>query len=307
MIRWLEPDSVFQSSIFIFNPNKRMLRHLVLPSLLIAAGSGIFVSCQKSESGSVHPGKEEGPLTEIASIEKETGKKLFSTDLVLKDSSGLNEVVLRVASSSKVLLDQYLSTYNLSIRPLSGEQKSREKAEALRTPVQSDQSRQFSSTESKLNVIVTEPVSVHLQDKVAGYALKVNVKPAVLAELAKGGRVAADTIETHHVSNNWPSSFSLTTTTRYEGMYKRNGVRMARENKDKWYTSWYRVFYESPSGSGIIREWETFSVDPQPLDSPGIAAWNFYVDGPYRVKAKVRYVPYFAGSTEETGYWITFY
>jgi len=153
------------------------MKTFVRMAALCVAGASLLTACQK-EDKAVNLEKE--PQTVIELMEKEEGKTFFKKDLVLKDASGQNEVVLRVASQSEEVLNNYLTIHNLTISPVF-------KLSTETVTGQQPKPDQTTGVESKKKpdaLIVTEAISRKLQAGAIGYSLNVEVNNLKLLEVS---------------------------------------------------------------------------------------------------------------------------
>lgn len=244
--------------------------------LLCVAASSLLTACRKEEQVT-ELGQE--PKTAIEQMEKEAGKSFFKKDLVLRDASGQNEVLLRVASQSEEMLINYLAIHRLTITPIFKQSAGTVFTEQI-NPEQSKASEKITKPEA---TIVTEAISQKLEANAIGYSLGVEVDNSKLNDLSKKGRIMYLDLWAEHISEPWPTYLRLTVNPR--GRFIRNEIRMKITVKDAWYNFW--------------RDWFTYSdnwlyyhsteTDGQYMPSVPQTYTDVNVDGPWKARAEIVY------------------
>ena len=247
----------------------------------------IVVSCNKQNGVEVAPTQEKEPISVIDLMEKEEGIKYFKKDVVLRDASGDTEVVLRIASRNEGELNSYLKNYEFTVASVFEAGKDSDKV-----PDKHNTSDTQPDVTSAINV-VTESISVKLNDKAIGYKLGVGLRKSAITEMKKNGRIASYTSYGQHFSEAWPEQVKVTIKNINGGGI--NSIQIGLEHRWRWFNTW-QPFYD----------WLTLSSSSE---FPNI--WIYNVDGPWKLKARVYYYPFRCivctdGSIIEDGYSVEF-
>lgn len=209
-------------------------------------------------------------ISEIALLEEELQINLYKRDFILTDATGDNQVTLRVAAKEEDVLESYLSTVNFTMTPVFVNDYPIDQTlkKKLDVPIEQNKNENFSG-------IITEFVNEQLKNDVIGVRLNVEVK-----ENSENARMTYS-YSTTHTSNNWP------TLAKIETFGTAIEINYNFEAKNKALTSWYTGYLEVCKYNG----------NGGPDLSQCSHGWNqtpnqeniFWVDGPYRTRAVVRY------------------
>ena len=253
-----------------------------------ACFSVIMVGCSKQKGVEVAPTQQQEPTSVIDLMEKEEGVKYFKKDVVLRDASGKTEVVLRVASKDEDELSSYLKTYEFTVASVFEEGKNADK-----TAEKGKDSGSQSVAAGGMNVL-TESISVKLEDKAIGYRLGVGLKKSAIAEIKRNGRVASYSSYAQHISEVWPELAKVTVQNEYSGGVNR--IDIAIDQRWRWHYTWQPYY-----------GWQTLAT--QAIDDYRV--WFYGIDGPWKSRANVHYTPFYCnictdGSIVGTGYIVEF-
>lgn len=256
------------------------MKTFVRMAMLCVAGASLFTACRKDEQAT-ELGQE--PKTVIEQMEKEAGKPFFKKDLVLKDSSGMNQIVLRVASEQQDVLENYLAVYDIKLIPVFKKNQQEDAPQSLKPIQSSGNAAELNSGSS----VVTEVISKKLQEGATGYGLLVSVRNSAIAEMVKNGRIQNYQMFVQHTSDNWPTYLELFVYPRrypqYPNDFFPNTVLMKVRVKDAWHTQW-RDWYT------LQNNWLEYHTTGD-WGYAGISKETIGVDGPWRAQAEVQYNP----------------
>jgi hypothetical protein len=229
----------------------------------------LISSCNQEKQESVVPSNaEKAPSTAIEAMERESGVKFYKRDLVLKDAANLNLVVLRVASLDEYSLNQYLEGFELTINPVF-------EIQSKETELEGNSAQGNSVTKNAL-AIITEALSVKLQDGAIGYELTVRMKKQVFEQATRNGRIASYSATSEHISDEWPEQGVLTVESNATGGGYRE-VELTPQYRNHWYNTWQTVgTYTYGSYTNSSR------------------TYIFSIDGPWKWKYIVKYNPMYA-------------
>lgn len=211
--------------------------------------------CQNDEPPSDRSSAKDETESELTLIERDLGMPLYFRDLTLKDGKGENEITLRVASTNESMLDEYLKSRLFSIEPVIKKEETDRVVDLRNVPkVLNTNIKQSADFEA---AIITEVIKQNLRPGVLGVQLHNRFNSDY--DVEKNGRTKYNYLVTH-TSNNWPSWVT------YQSF---SNTEMQLDYKQKWYSSWFPVY--GPES------WCCYDY------------YEFYVDGPYRVRIWVEY------------------
>lgn len=220
-------------------------------------------SCNPEEN--LKPSATDENLTEIELMEK-SGINLFKTELTVTDEPGENKILLRIASRSEEVLNNYLKIYQFSISPVKGKLYNKRES----SPYATDEPGDKGYNDIDMSAVITEVAREHLRPDVTGFILNAKVVDKAFAN----GRSMANGYpnRAYHESGNWPETFKI---------FGYQTIRYEFDGKSRWYSGWSsRTFCEYYDPSDCRGFWE------QPSEN-----W-INVDGPYRVRAVVDFFNY---------------
>lgn len=147
----------------------------------------IFYSC-KQEDMEVSTKSEAQKLSTsenaIEQAEKLVGQKLFKKEVEFKDVSGKNSVKFRFAGYDEASIDSYLNQYQISIKPLSTEDKESIKNK-VSYKVKTGTQNSTNSNETIFSGIAIDFISKNLEQGYDGYLLTMTVKKTEPVKNAK--------------------------------------------------------------------------------------------------------------------------
>lgn len=243
-------------------------------SLLAVLGICLLISCNNEEEipALSEEMKEPENLSEIALLEEELGTTFFKKDFTLTDDTGENQVTLRVASPDEKTLENYLNVVNLSMTPVY-----RNAYPEAQKPQEKNSNFPDGKTEQAFEGIITEFISENLNEDVIGLRLNVEVK-----ENKENLRTQVDyNYISLHTSMKWPYLAKVTT---YSNSLE---IKYNFEAKDRWYKSWFTGYAETCKYNGNfgqdLTQCNFYWFQPQSSEN------TIWVDGPYKVRARVSY------------------
>lgn len=181
-----------------------------MKKLFILIGLSILFSCEKSQTEF----QKDENLSLIQQFEKQTGKQMFTKDIILRDNE--NSMTLRIGSFTKSELDAYLNNVTYSITALRQKQNN----QSAQLPEESNNPNYL-----RTPTIYTEMVDQNMKEGIIG--LMVNVKSNV--KTLRNAKVNAS-YSTYHQSPQWHERLHFTSLL--------NNISFDCSAKQNWWAPW---------------------------------------------------------------------
>jgi hypothetical protein len=231
---------------------------------------GFMVGCSDEiefTSNDVEQQREESSQSsEIELIELEFDVTLFKKDLVLKSPDG-SEVVLRVASPEREILDNLLASYDFNMTPMFHSKPEVKEAINIRDEDLGDNEP---DAVRELRAIYTEVISQSLSDQYNGFKIDFDYLENA------NGRLLFN-LDLELISPTWPEFFVI--------QPGNEEVNIRFTKKKRWYSSgWqqHNVCHPIPNGGGVID-------CPPTWTAPANFDMAFDIDGPWKFTALILY------------------
>lgn len=207
-------------------------------------------------------------------METQTGLSFFKEDIILK--SGKQSVIFRVASLNEDVLKDYLSAYEFSLEQLTfADMKKRVHTPPVGEDLQTDYINEkvdYSKETIDKTAIFTETVLLNQDIKNLGF--RINHVPK-----NSNARLKSTwpdwTYTAYHESQTWPEWFVISS---HSGQ-----IAYEIDRKNRWYMGYY---------TGNYCEYEYPYACKSYWDQENYTERTFWVDGPYKCRAKVGYHSY---------------
>ena len=238
----------------------------------------IVVSCNKQNGVEVAPTQEKEPISVIDLMEKEEGIKYFKKDVVLRDASGKNKIVMRFAAVDEDALNYYLSVREHTVIPNPKTSKGLGKTKVDFTD------NQIQNIDSEIGAskirVVSEVSSSQLDNGVVRYGIKVTTKNFSNTRLSQNYNFW----ETHICPTNWPETLTMTVYGTNDQCYPK--LTWGLDYRTNWTATWYSL-NNKPWDNYLLTGYPPNFFIPCTNTGGGNQSTSTFVqdvDGPWRVR-----------------------
>ena len=198
-----------------------------------ACFSVIVVGCSKQKGVEVAPTQQQEPTSVIDLMEKEEGVKYFKKDVVLRDASGKNKIVMRFAAVDEDALNYYLSVREHTVIPNPEKSNDLEKIKA------DFSDNRIQNTDSEIGAsnirVISEVSSSQLDKGVVRYGIRVSSKNVSNTRLSQNYSFW----ETRICPTNWPETLTMAVFGSDDQCFPK--LAWGLDYKSNWTSNWVSV------------------------------------------------------------------